>query len=173
MITGGDGNDGLSGGGGADTLIGGNGVDALNGDAGDDILIGGAGNDVMNGMAGNDTFRFAAGFGNDTISGFDANPGGGQDVLNVADLGINAGNFNARVAIVDLGANMLVTIDGTETIMLLGVNGMGANAITDGRLPFRLMEDGLSSGCRGHKAAAARSSANQPLFIVGSRSSEN
>jgi len=130
VITGGAGNDGLSGGAGADTLIGGDGIDVLNGDAGDDILIGGAGDDVMNGMAGNDTFRFAAGFGNDTISGFDANPAAGQDLLNVADLGINNGNFAARVFIEDLGANTRVTIDGTDTIMLLGVNGTAPTVIT-------------------------------------------
>ena len=121
----------LSGGGGDDTLIGNGGVDSLNGGAGDDTLIGGAGNDVMNGGTGNDTFVFAAGFGNDIITGFDANPTGGQDLLDISALGITAANFAASVTIADLGADTLVTIDGTtNSITLLGVNGVGANSIT-------------------------------------------
>jgi Ca2+-binding RTX toxin-like protein len=121
--------DTLTGTGGVNVLDGGAGNDTLNGRGGADILIGGAGNDVMNGGNGNDTFRFAAGFGNDTISGFDANPNDGQDLLNVADLGINADNFAARVVITDLGDNTRVTI-GTDTMTFLGVNGVAANVIT-------------------------------------------
>ena len=124
------GDDTLAGGGGADTLIGGIGNDTLNGGAGADILIGGFNNDTMNGGNGDDIFRFAANFGADTIIGFDAGPIGGQDLMNLFALGINAGNFAARVGIVDLGANTQVTIDGVDTITLLGVNGVGANTIT-------------------------------------------
>ena len=111
-------------------ITGGDGVDALSGGVGADTLIGGAGNDVMNGGAGNDTFVFGPGFGNDIINGsvFDANPTGGQDLLDI--LGLTAGDFAARVSIVDLGPDTLVTIDGTDTITLLGVNGVGANIIT-------------------------------------------
>ena len=107
VITGGSGIDVLSGGGGADTLIGNGGVNSLTGGAGNDILIGGAGNDVMNGGTDNDTFVFAAGFGNDTISGFDANPTGGQDLLDISGLGITAANFATSVVITDLGADTL------------------------------------------------------------------
>ena len=95
VITGGSGTDVLSGAGGNDTLIGGIGVDSLDGGAGDDRLIGGTGNDLMNGGTGNDTFVFATGFGNDTISGFDANPTGGQDLLDISGLGITAATFAA------------------------------------------------------------------------------
>ena len=85
----------------------------------------------MNGGAGNDVFEFASGFGNDVINGFDADPaGGGQDLLDVRSLGITAANFASRVAIADLGADMRVTIDGINTITLIGVNGSGANTIT-------------------------------------------
>jgi len=129
VITGGTGNNVLSGGGGADTLIGNAGVDSLNGDDGLDVLVGGGGNDVMNGGAGNDTFVFAAGFGNDVITGFDANPTGGQDLLDIGALGITAASFATDVIIADLGNDTLVTI-GTDSILLLGVNGVGANAIT-------------------------------------------
>jgi len=129
VIAGAGGTDVLAGGGGNDTLIGNGGVDSLDGGAGADTLIGGAGNDVMNGGTGNDSFVFAAGFGNDTISGFDANPTGGQDLLDISALGITAANFAASVLITDLGNDTLVAIGG-DTILLLGVNGVGANTIT-------------------------------------------
>ena len=129
-ITGGTGTNILSGGGGSDTLVGNIGIDSLTGGDGLDILIGGAGNDVMNGGTGADTFVFAAGFGNDVIAGFDANATGGQDLLDVSGLGIDSEDFAARVSIADLGANTLVTIDGIDTILLQGVNGVGANAVT-------------------------------------------
>jgi VCBS repeat-containing protein len=131
-ITGGNGNDVLSGGNGADVLNGGAGADVLNGGAGNDILTGGIGDDVMNGGAGNDMFVFASGFGHDTISGFDANPGGGgQDLLDLMAYDITSLDFAARVSIVDLGANTMVTIDGIDSILLLGVNGTGTNVITE------------------------------------------
>lgn len=114
IITGGLGGDNLSGGGGADTLIG------------------GAGNDVMNGGSGNDTFVFSPGGGQDTINGFDANPSGGQDLLDLTAYGITSANFAARVSIVDLGADTQITIDGGDVITLIGVNGSGANLITQG-----------------------------------------
>ena len=88
-LTGGNGKDVLNGGDGNDTLSGGNGADVLNG---------GAGNDTMDGGNGNDVFIFAAGFGNDRILGFDANPSGGQDLLDISAFGITSGaNFAARV----------------------------------------------------------------------------
>jgi glucose/arabinose dehydrogenase len=128
-ITGGATGDTLRGGDGADLLIGGDGADILKGGAGTDILDGGAGDDVMTGGSGLDSFVFAAGFGQDTITGFDANAGRGQDTLNVAALGIDAGNFAGLVSILDVGNDSLVTI-GTDTITFVGVNGVGTNAIT-------------------------------------------
>jgi Ca2+-binding RTX toxin-like protein len=71
----------------------------MNGGAGNDIMNGGAGNDIMNGDTGNDTFVFAPSFGNDRINGFDANPGGGQDLLDIGAFGITAANFATRVDI--------------------------------------------------------------------------
>jgi Ca2+-binding RTX toxin-like protein len=120
----------LNGAGGADILAGGDGDDTLTGGAGIDRLTGGLGNDAMNGGADNDTFVFAGGFGDDTITGFDANPVGGQDLLDVTNLDVNALNFAARVQIAASAGNTIVTIDGTETITLLGVNGVGPNVIT-------------------------------------------
>ena len=85
----------------------------------------------MNGGTGTNTFVFDASFGNDSITtGYDANPSNGQDLLDVSAMGITAANFAGRVTIQDLGADTLVTVDGTDTITLVGVNGVGANAIT-------------------------------------------
>jgi Ca2+-binding RTX toxin-like protein len=83
-------------------------------------ITGGAGNDTLNGGAGNDTFVFAGGFGNDTIQGFDFDPAGGQDLLNVAALGVTAANFAANAVVTDIGADTRVAI-GANSITLVGV----------------------------------------------------
>src|SRR4029077_10294241 len=115
----------------ANTMVGGAGNDTLSAVGGGDTITGGAGDDTMNGGTGNDTFLFAAGFGNDTIVGFDANATGGQDLLDLdsAALGVDAGNFAANVTITDLGSDTQVTIGG-NSITLVGVTGVGANSIT-------------------------------------------
>ena len=53
----------------------------------------------------------------------------GQDLLDIGAFGITAASFATDVIIADLGNDTLVTI-GTDSILLLGVNGVGANAIT-------------------------------------------
>jgi Ca2+-binding RTX toxin-like protein len=93
----------------------------IQGGAGNDVLTGGAGNDTLNGGAGNDIFMFAAGFGNDSILGFDANPTDGQDLLNIAALGVTAANFATNVTIADVGADTLVSVGG-GSIRLVGIN---------------------------------------------------
>ena len=114
----------------ANVLTGGAGNDGLSGAAGNDTLIGGAGIDSMNGGLGADTFVFASGFGNDVITGFDANAIGGQDLLDISGLGITAATFAASVTIADLGNDTLVTINGTSnSILLLGVTGTPPNSI--------------------------------------------
>jgi hypothetical protein len=106
----------------------------------------------MNGGDGNDIFVFQAGFSGglttpDIINGFDANPnGGGQDRINVNAFGINADNFAARVQIVDLGANTQVTIDGTDRMVLNGVNGTGTNVITIADFDFNAPPAGALGG---------------------------
>ncbi|RAI66487.1 heme peroxidase [Pseudomonas fluorescens] len=95
---------------------------AIVGGAGNDVITGGGSNDLMSGgIAGNDTFMFAAGFGNDTILNFSANPGAGQDLLNLAALGITSATFAANVTITASGADTVVGI-GADTIHLVGVN---------------------------------------------------
>ncbi|MFL8990032.1 peroxidase family protein [Pseudomonas sp. QLc11A] len=113
LFFGGGGNFAGSGNGLANTIVGG---------AGNDVLTGGGGNDVMiGGVAGNDTFVFAAaGFGNDQIFGFGANPVG-QDLLNITALGITSATFAANVTITANGADTVVGI-GADSIQLVGVN---------------------------------------------------
>ncbi|WP_223516840.1 peroxidase family protein [Pseudomonas sp. GL-B-19] len=98
-------------------------ANAIVGGAGNDVLIGGGGNDLMNGgFAGNDTFVFAAaGFGNDTILNFGANPGGAQDLIDITGLGISSATFAANVTITADGADTVVAI-GADTIHLVGVS---------------------------------------------------
>lgn len=109
-------------------MIGGAGVDTLTGGNGNDILNGQEGNDNLDGGTGNDIFAFAASFGRDRITGFDSNPNGGQDYLDLVQLGINAGNFASSVSITGNNGNTVVTI-GTDNITLVGVN---SNTVTIG-----------------------------------------
>jgi serralysin len=117
----------------ADALIGNANANVLTGNSGADRITGGAGNDRMSGGSGSDTYFFGAAFGVDTITDFDSDPGAGGgagfDLLNVRDLGINAGNFAARIAIAVVGTETQVTIDG-NIIHLPGVTGVGTNAVT-------------------------------------------
>jgi Ca2+-binding RTX toxin-like protein len=121
---GGSGNDLITGNGVDNRLDGGAGNDTINAGSGDDTVIGGAGNDTMNGQGGNDVFVFAAGFGNDQILQFDADPAGGQDRLDLTAFGITNADFAARVTVADVGGNTLITIDGNaaQTILLLGIS---------------------------------------------------
>ena len=76
---------------------------------------------------------FAPGDGADTVAGFDFNPTGGQDKLDISAFGITAGTFNnTTVTRTDTGANVLVTIVGTGvTINLTGVASTGSVDATD------------------------------------------
>jgi Ca2+-binding RTX toxin-like protein len=121
VLAGLDGNDRLVGNGGDDSLDGGAGNDRFNAGTGDDTLKGGVGNDTMNGGAGNDVFVFdAAGFGNDLIQGFDANPLDGQDLLDISGLGITAASFASSVTTAAIGQDTLITI-GDDWIRLAKV----------------------------------------------------
>ncbi|MEW5964935.1 MAG: peroxidase family protein [Pseudomonadota bacterium] len=127
-LIGSDHGDTLGGNNGLNVLIGGAGNDTLLGRQGNDTLVGGADNDFMNGGTGNDTFMFAAGFGNDTIVGFDHNATGGQDKLDVTGLGIEAADFlpGGDVTIVTDASGTTISFAGvTDTIFLQGVTTAG------------------------------------------------
>ena len=124
-VVGGSGNDIITGTAAANSLVGGAGNDTILGGGGADRLEGGAGDDFLDGGTGSDTFVFAPGFGHDTIRGFDANPLGGQDLLDLRAFHLTV----ADVVIQDLGNDTLITV-GADTITLLGVSGVGQNVIT-------------------------------------------
>ncbi|MEQ1716359.1 MAG: cadherin-like domain-containing protein, partial [Hyphomicrobium sp.] len=129
-ITGG-GNDTLVGDALSNILIAGAGADRVNGAGGNDRIEGGSGNDDLIGGAGTDRFVFAAGFGNDVIRDFDANPNGGQDVIDVSAMLITAANFNAHVTIADTGNDVLVTIDSVNTIRMRNIANVGDVTVSD------------------------------------------
>ncbi|AQZ34165.1 heme peroxidase [Pseudomonas sp. LPH1] len=135
-LFGGLGDDMLFGDGGNDILDGGDGDDTLDGGAGNDIMIGGAGNDTLYASQGNNIFMFGPNFGNDTIIGFDANPAGGQDLLNIAAFNLTAATFASRVSIADAGNDVLVTVNGADggSIRLVGVTDHTSVTIADFQL---------------------------------------
>ncbi|MGK6306992.1 calcium-binding protein [Variovorax sp. DT-64] len=112
LLLGAQGMDNLYAGNGNDRLQGGDDSDILNGDSGDDILEGGAGNDSLGGGAGSDTYRFARGWGQDTIYTYDASPGR-MDVIEF-DVGIAASDI--VVSRSDVGHMTLGLKGGTDRI---------------------------------------------------------
>ncbi len=132
VISGNIGTDELLGLGGNDAINGLGGDDTLKGMRGDDMLNGGAGDDRMNGGMGDDSFVFAAGFGHDSIIGFDAKPAEGQDMLDISAFGITAATFDDEVEITDAGADTLVTlVDSGDTIRLVGINNSSTVTVDD------------------------------------------
>ena len=139
---GGNGNDTIIGSGDIDWLYGERDADNLSGKGGDDALYGGDGNDTMAGGSGvnfldggneSDVFVFIRQASTDSIIGFDTDPLGGQDRLDVSALGyadfgsmlaagvtIAAGltgtviTFGAGAPVVTLISTVLSTIDGSD-----------------------------------------------------------
>ena len=110
----------------AQQLIGNAGNNVLDGRGGADAMIGGAGNDLLNGGAGNDVLVLAPGFGRDTVTGFDANPTGGQDLIDLSLMGVTAATFSSRVLIGAQGTSAVVTVDG-NSITLSGIAAAAIN----------------------------------------------
>ena len=112
-------NDTITGDAGANRLTGNAGNDTLSGMAGIDYLYGGTGNDKMTGGTEADVFVFEAGFGNDTITDFQAGEGRtdriwlkGVDVTDFTD---------ADWSIADSAAGAIITIVGQGSLTLTGV----------------------------------------------------
>jgi len=101
------------------------------GGTGNFTAVGNTLNNVFVGGIGNDTFVFGAGFGNDQIIGFDTNPIGGQDLLNISALNITAANFAGSVNITDVGADTMISIGGVDSIRLVGVADATTVTATD------------------------------------------
>ncbi|NDF11890.1 MAG: hypothetical protein EB060_03620 [Proteobacteria bacterium] len=127
-IQGNEGNDILSGDNGNDILRGGFGDDQIFGGANEDIIFGGPGNDYMNGGAGFDIYVFEAGFGNDTIGGFDgAGAGGGVlDVIKISSAVVaNVAAILALAVVTDSG--VVINFGGGNSITLIGATNVVAD----------------------------------------------
>ena len=111
----------LDGQGGADYLL----DSAFSGD----VLAGGIGDDTLDlRTGGNDFIKYAAaGTGNDTVIGFDADPAGGQDLIDVSGRGFSTGSIGSTIFIGAAGADTLVTI-GADAIRILGVSSANVTA---------------------------------------------
>ena len=116
-------NDTLIAGASAATLIAGSGHDTLVGGAGNDTLVAGAGGDSMTGGGGNNTFVYSAGDHQLVITDFGAN--GDHDVLNID-------GYTSAQSVVQQGANTLITLSATDSILLDNVTATsltGANLV--------------------------------------------
>jgi Ca2+-binding RTX toxin-like protein len=120
---GGSGNDLITGNDADNLLEGNDGNDMISALAGNDIINGGPGNDTLFGGAGNNVFIFEPNSGHDTIGDFTV----GQDLLDVAELGINdLSSFASNVQMAQVGTSTEITIPvagfSTSVIDLTGVN---------------------------------------------------
>lgn len=99
------------------------GDDTIRGLSGNDTMIGGSGKDDLGVVNGNDVLVFGRGFGDDTVIGFDSNPNGGQDLLDVSALGVTAG----AIELTQKGSSTLVTV-GEDSILLRDVSAWSIDA---------------------------------------------
>jgi len=120
----------INGNSGDNELRGNDGDDRLLGNGGDDVLVGGVGNDVMTGGSGNDTFVFANTSDSDRILDFDADPSGGQDLLDVSAFGWTdfTDMINDGTTITDSGSNVVIDFGGSAAqVELVGVSSADLN----------------------------------------------
>ncbi len=108
----------------AATLISGSGHSTLTGGAGNDTLVAGTGGDAMTGNGGNDNFIFSSGDHQLVITDFSAN--GNQDVLKIY-------GYAAASAVQQQGSDTLITLSGTDTILLRNVQ---ASSLTTGNVVY-------------------------------------
>ena len=119
IFTGGRDNDSILAFGGDDRLFG-----DLDGGAGKDTLRGGLGNDTLEGGDGADVLIFEKDGGVDVVTGFDSDPAGGQDLMNVKLLGFKnfASMLASGVTIKQSGADTIIDFKHDDaTIVLSGV----------------------------------------------------
>ncbi|WP_273925300.1 beta strand repeat-containing protein, partial [Pseudomonas fontis] len=108
QVLGGAYNDELYGNGEANTLMGLAGNDTLYGDLGNDILEGGTGNDYLSGDGGADTYRFARGWGQDTVNNFDT------DAASVDILQFYGDIAPGEISATRAGDNLLLSLNGSQ-----------------------------------------------------------
>jgi len=102
--------------------------DLIWGSAGANRIEGGFGEDYLVGAGGNDIFVFgSSGTGVDVIADFDANPAGGQDLLDLSGRGFGAASIGAAILISQAGANTHIDI-GSDRIVLINTNAADINS---------------------------------------------
>ncbi len=139
ILAGFSGDDTIAGGSHDDQLLGGEGNDSLSGGNHIDRLIGGAGDDTLSGGLGRDFYEYESILdGHDLIVGFDGNPAGDQDFLDMDalldSLGVATADRAARIRATDRGAavDIRVDTDGDGTFDLFAATLQTADAITVG-----------------------------------------
>ncbi len=112
---------------GNDTVVGTAGADVIRGGTGNDLLTGGGGDDLLTGGRGLDRFSFAAGFGNDIITDFEAGSRAG-DVI-VMDRTVFADLNSLLAATSQVGSDVVITASATDSITLqnLTLSSLHAN----------------------------------------------
>ena len=110
----------------ANSITGGGGNDTLSGGGGNDRLQGGAGNDSLTGGAGSDTLVFRPGFGNDTILSF-GDVSGNNDIIEFST-DVFATFAAVQAAMAQVGADVVITADATNQIILKNVALSGLDA---------------------------------------------
>ncbi|NVJ97967.1 MAG: hypothetical protein HWE25_07440 [Alphaproteobacteria bacterium] len=119
------------GGNGDDLIEGGNNTDTLSGDLGDDTLSGGNGDDQLTTGDGNDVIRLTAGWGDDTVSDFDAD----NDRIDISRTGSNYDDL----IITSCGDDALVTDADGNSLLLQNVS---AGALTSDLFRLQTSEGG-------------------------------
>ncbi|WP_426390470.1 calcium-binding protein [Variovorax sp. R-27] len=157
-LIGGEGADSLSGNAGNDTLLGGTGNDSLYGEAGNDILDGGVGSDSLNGGDGSDVYRFARGWGQDTVNNYDVSAGK-TDAIEFA-AGIAASDIVATRS----GDSLILSLKGTTDTITIS-SYFSADGTSGYKLEQIRFADGTSWDVAAVKALVQQStSGNDTLY---------
>jgi Ca2+-binding RTX toxin-like protein len=118
------------------SIEGGDGFDYILGSNQNDTISGGFGNDTIDlrgaGAAGNDSlfYKQVANFGSDYVIGFDSDPVGGQDVIDILGMGYGAASFGTTIIIGASGGDTLVTFQGATNLAGTIIRLQGVNAAT-------------------------------------------
>ncbi|WP_420382137.1 NF038122 family metalloprotease [Novosphingobium sp.] len=114
-------NDTLKAGSGAAELIAGSGAAILIGGAGNDTLVAGTGGDTITGGGGNNDFVYSAGDNQLVITDFSA--AGSHNLLSIY-------GYTSAQSVTQQGADTLITLSNTDSILLKGVQASSLNGKT-------------------------------------------
>jgi Ca2+-binding RTX toxin-like protein len=125
------------------SIEGGDGFDYILGSNQNDTISGGFGNDTLDlrgaGAAGNDSlyYKQVANFGSDYVIGFDSDPTGGQDLIDILGMGYGAVSFGTTIIIGASGADTLVTFQGGNLFgTIIRLQGVAAATVTSADFVF-------------------------------------